>query len=546
MYAALLSNRYLTSRLIPFIAIGAVGLCVALVVTVVSVMTGFLDMLKESGRTIVGDVIVSSGLGGIPYSDEFIERLRANPEVAGASPLIDTIGLLRMPYPMGPQKEVSHVQVWAVDPASLATVTDFAKDLYWRTPADAAAAAKMLPDDPRRTVPPILLSDGERLVDSATGRPGIALGMHVSVGNARQEDGSYIPRYGWFMPGHDVTLTVVPVSGQGKIAEPREQVFPIVNEVQTGVYEVDRNRVYIPLSEGQRLLRLDAAPQYDLTAEPDAQGNYPVIGTTPARITKVLVRAKPGVSADTLKRSVAANYNDFAESIAKDPTRLARVPSIVNILTWEEQLRDLITPVEKEREMMRVLFSLIYIVCAGLILSIFWAIVVEKTRDIGILRAVGASRLGIMWIFLRYGLVIGVVGSGLGVVLAWLIVRNINAIHLAIGSDAPSVVWIGGYVASGICAVGLVRALFRGNLLSTLLWFLGTAVLGLAATLLLLHKGTLIWDPSVYYFTIIPDRVDWVTAWTTAAGGILFSVVGAAIPAAKAADIDPVEALHYG
>jgi ABC-type lipoprotein release transport system permease subunit len=71
-------------------------------------------------------------------------------------------------------------------------------------------------------------------------------------------------------------------------------------------------------------------------------------------------------------------------------------------------------------------------------------------------------------------------------------------------------------------------------------------VLGLVATLLCLHKGTLIWDPSVYYFSLIPDQVDWTTAWTTAVGGILFSVIGAAIPAAKAADIDPVEALHYG
>ncbi len=546
MYAALLSNRYLTSRLIPFIAIGAVGLCVALVVTVVSVMTGFLDMLKASGRTIVGDVIVSSGLGGIPYSDELLATIRANPDVQGATPLIDTIGLLRMPYPAGPQKEVSHVQVWAVDPASLATVTDYAKDLYWRPPATEAAAAAMTPEDPRRSLKPAVLTDGETLVQSSTGRPGITLGMHVSVGNSRQRDGSYLPRYGWFMPGHDVTLTVVPVSGQGKIAEPREQIFPIVNEVQTGIYEVDRNRIYIPLTEGQRLLRLDEAPLYDLSAEPDAAGNYPIIGTTPARITKVLVRAKPGVSADDLKKSIGSIYADFAERIAKDPTRTARASSIVNILTWEEQLRDLITPVEKEREMMRVLFSLIYLVCAGLILSIFWAIVVEKTRDIGILRAIGASRLGVMWIFLRYGLVIGVVGSGLGVALAWMIIRNINAIHLAIGSDAPSGMWIGGYVAAGLCLIGLVRALWRQRLLSVLLWLLGTLVLALAATLLLFHKGTLIWDPSVYYFTIIPDQVDWTTAWTTAVGGILFSVIGAAIPASKAADIDPVEALHYG
>lgn len=546
MYASLLSNRYLTSRLIPFIAIGAVGLCVALVVTVVSVMSGFLDTLKNSGRMIVGDVIVSSGLGGMPYYEELIEELRTVDGVQGATGLIDTIGLLRMPYPSGNQKEVAHVQVWAVDPKSLATVTDYANDLYWRPAKDERELAAMLPDDPRRTLDGTIVEDGRTLIQSSTNTPGIALGMHVSVGNARQGDGSYLPRYGWFMPGHDVTLTVVPISGRGRIAEPREQIFPIVNEVQTGIYEVDRNRVYIPLAQGQQLLRMDASPRFDLSAQPDQDGNYPIIGTMPARVTKLLVRAKPGISADELRNRIQTAYDKFALSIREDSKRAAQMPDFVNILTWEQQLRDLITPVEKEREMMRVLFSLIYLVCAGLILSIFWSIVVEKTRDIGILRSIGASRLGVMWIFLRYGLVIGAVGSALGVLLAWIIVRNINAIHLAIGSDAPAFMWIGAYALAGWCTIFLTRALWRGTLLPILLWLLVASVFGLIATLLLLHRGTLIWDPSVYYFTVIPDQVDWTTAWTTALGGVLFSVVGAAIPASRAADIDPVEALRYG
>lgn len=549
MYAALLSNRYLTSRLIPLIAVAAVALCVSLVVTVVSVMTGFLDMLKSSGRLIVGDVIISSGIGGMPYYDEFVGELKGLPDIAGATPLIDTIGLLRMPYPRGDQKEIAQVQVWAVDPISLATVTDYGNDLYWRPAADAAAEQAMADDDPRRHLDAAILRDGQTLTQSRTGTPGICLGMHVSVGNARQRDGSYLPRYGWFMPGQHVTLTVVPISSQGKIAEPREQIFPVVNEVQTGIYEVDRNRIYIPLAEGQRMLRLDEAPVFDLNAEPDASGRYPIVAQAPARVTKILVRAKPGISANEVREQVDRAYAAFSLRINQDHRehkRQAVMPDFVNILTWEQQLRDLIAPVEKEREMMRVLFSLIYFVCGGLILSIFWSIVIEKTRDIGILRSVGASRFGVMWIFLRYGLVIGVLGSGLGVVFAWLIVRNINVIHQAIGSDAPPAIWIGSFVLTGICAACLVVYAWKGKLLPILLWLLGTVVLAAIATALMLHHGTLIWDPSVYYFTMVPDQVDWFTAWTTAVGGVIFSVIGAAIPASKAADIDPVEALRYG
>ena len=72
MYAPLLANRYLTSRIIPFIAVAAVALCVALVIIVVSVMTGFLDMVRNSGRTLIGDVVVNYPISGIPYYEELI------------------------------------------------------------------------------------------------------------------------------------------------------------------------------------------------------------------------------------------------------------------------------------------------------------------------------------------------------------------------------------------------------------------------------------------------------------------------------------------
>ena len=75
--------------------------------------------------------------------------------------------------------------------------------------------------------------------------------------------------------------------------------------------------------------------------------------------------------------------------------------------------------------------------------------------------------------------------------------------------------------------------------------FFAAIGLGILATLLLLHKGIVVWDPSIYYFTRIPSEVDRFTALTTALGGVVFSVVGSAIPAARAADTDPVQSLRY-
>jgi len=76
-------------------------------------------------------------------------------------------------------------------------------------------------------------------------------------------------------------------------------------------------------------------------------------------------------------------------------------------------------------------------------------------------------------------------------------------------------------------------------------WLLWGGLAALAGAGLLAHQGTLIWDPSVYYFSTIPSQVDWFTAAITWVGAVIFSVLGASVPAAKAADIDPVRALRY-
>jgi lipoprotein-releasing system permease protein len=101
-------------------------------------------------------------------------------------------------------------------------------------------------------------------------------------------------------------------------------------------------------------------------------------------------------------------------------------------------------------------------------------------------------------------------------------------------------------VATLSLGLALRALIWRGRLLPGLLWTIATITFAIVTVALIGHRGTLIWDPSVYYFSTIPSKVDWFNAAITAIGGIVFSVIGAAIPAAKAADVDPVEALRYG
>ncbi len=563
MYHALLTNRYLTTRVIPFIAVAAVALCVALVIIVVSVMTGFLDMVRSSGRTLMGDVIIAHPVSGIPYYERLIELLREVPEVEAATPVVDGWGLLKMPYPEGPDKETETVQVWGIDPESFARVTGFEKTLYWRpnTPQEIEA---MRPDDPRRlinkpregeqTPAEQLYADGLGLHHGSSDRPAIVLGGHVSLANERQKDGSIEPMGNgyWWMPRYDVTLTMLPTTARGGLLEPESFVFPVSNEFFSGVFLIDDKRVMIPLRNAQRMLHLDEGELVDEDEEDPETGLPVVIGADPARATLVLVRGVEGVLPQELLAPIERVYDRFREEVEADGTVLVLPPprfpgSGLTIKTWEQQQAQFIDPIEKERELMRTLFSLVYLVCAGLVLSIFWAIVYEKTRDIGILRSIGASRLGISWIFLRYGLAVGIAGAIAGAGLAYLIVRNINAIHSALG-DPP--LWLA-VITGGAAVVAGTLALLRGRtgrLLPLVLGGIVTLTLaGITGLIVLVSRagGVVIWDPTVYYFTRIPNSLDVNTAIITMVGAVVFSLIGAFLPAAKAADTDPVRALRY-
>ncbi len=551
MYVALLANRYLTSRIIPWIAVAAVALCVALVVIVVSVMSGFLDMLRTSGKTMMGDVVIRFPISGIPHYEDLLEDLEALPEVAAATPTIDTFGLIEMPYGTGDGNNmVETVQVWGIDPESFNRVSEYEDILWWRTPS--MEDAESLPSDDLRLDPGRDRTEAAMsLKDPATGAPGIVLGMHISVFNERRADGTYGFQAGdtnYWMPGKQVELTLVPIKGGRLSIEPESRAFSIVNEFQSGVFEIDKNRVLISLQDAQEMLRLGSGTLYDQTGKLDPETGMPlVLGESPARAIAIYVRANEGFTPDQLRIAASEAYDRFWSDNVDREDRTVKPPSPfrVSVMTWEQQLASIIAPVQKERELMRILFSIVYIVCAGLVLSIFWSIVYEKTRDIGILRAIGASRPGILGIFLIYGLVIGLLGSIVGVGLGWLVVTNINAIHDALGEPAPIWLTITTFTVAAVLVVFSIHAAIKGSILRWLLGVIGFLIIGVVGVGLALHQGFLLWDPSVYYFNEVPSKMDWFTAFLTMGGAVLFSVIGAAIPAARAADTDPVKALRY-
>jgi lipoprotein-releasing system permease protein len=193
-------------------------------------------------------------------------------------------------------------------------------------------------------------------------------------------------------------------------------------------------------------------------------------------VTRILIKAKPGVEIDALR----------------DRLREAFPIQMFSITTWRDDQADMLNAVFTELAMLNVLLFLIFAVAGFGILAIFYMIVVEKQKDIGILKSLGASSNGVMQIFLYYSLLLGLIGSTLGLAVGLLFVKYIQEIALVLS-----------YI--------LQRDVF---------------------------------SPEVYSFYEIPTVVDVPTVCCIIAGAIFIAVAAGVLPAMRAARVHPVETLR--
>ena len=166
---------------------------------------------------------------------------------------------------------------------------------------------------------------------------------------------------------------------------------------------------------------------------------------------------------------------------------------LANIQTWRQRQALYLGPIEKQRDLTTIMFGIISLVAVALVFSIFYMMVVQKTKDIGVLKSIGASSGGVAGIFLTYGAAVGLVGSIIGAIIGYVFVRQINPIH-----D-----WIA----------------------ETFKWRM--------------------FDRQAYMFDRIPNEVSGTVLIGVMISAILAGVLGALLPALRAARMQPVEALRY-
>jgi len=529
--------RYLRTRWIALASIVSVTLGVATLIVVNSVMDGFTSTMQERMHGILSDIVLETrSQTGINQPKWYEERIRARlgDQVSGVTTIVALPAM--MTFQRNGNSHTQQVNLIGIDKNTFASVSDFSKYLLhpenkkqldfmlrdsgyaperermqpagWEYRAPMARYQKVVEQRSRNTkeleqqryeqlqekiksqnaksevaldaqdpdgsggdtpdaVAALMAGPGIQIANGAQQisqfdpekeqRTGIVLGINLGSIRGREPDGT-VEDFFFLRPGDDVQVTF-PNAG----TPPRgiDESFTIVDFYESKMSEYDSTFAFVPLEKLQHSRGM-IDPQTGIGS-----------------VTSIQIKLKPGVDLNAARDALRDEF---------PPTH-----DFVEVRTWKDTQGPLLAAVQLETTILNILLFMIIAVAGFGILATFFMIVVEKTRDIGVLKSLGATGVGIATIFLGYGVLLGAVGAGVGVLCGLVFVWKINDI-------ARVIEWI---------------------------------------------TGREVFDPTVYYFDTIPTIVHpTMLVWVTL-GAILIAVLASVLPSIRAARMHPVEALRY-
>lgn len=166
---------------------------------------------------------------------------------------------------------------------------------------------------------------------------------------------------------------------------PKRKTFEVAGIFNTGLYEFDSSTVLMAIATAQRLFGLEGRASY------------------------IQIKLRDIFAAPEIGRRI-----------------MAALPPVVYITTWMELNKSLFSALKLEKNILFLTITLIVVVAALNIIATLILMVMEKTRDIGILMAIGATPAMINRIFFFQGALIGIVGTalGTGLGLGWCALAN--------------------------------------------------------------------------------------------------------------------------
>jgi lipoprotein-releasing system permease protein len=399
------------------------------------------------------DALGAAPLGNMAW-DDLLDKVRLVPGVVAATPVVTGEAMASS------QSNTAGVLIKGIEPDSIGSVIDLVKNIEvgkFEYLSDPSLIGEMGEDEP------IWIGrGGHRYLKGPRGREGLdksskpsksGAALDADVLDALRDEQDELPtvvlgrelaKTLHVYVGDEITL-VSPVGDLGPMGiMPRARKFRVAAVFYSGMYEYDSSHAYMTLPAAQAFL------------------------DRPGTINQIEVRVEREDNSTVIRDRLAQTLADQG----------------LRIRDWKEMNKGLFSALELEKIVTFIILSIAIVVGSFCIICTLLLMVTEKSKEIAILKATGASDVGILKIFMTEGLIIGGIGTVLGVV------------------------------------TGLVLCL-------GLLWF-GVRL-----------------DPDVYYVDRLPINVDPIDYLVVAACSLGITILATIYPAVAASRLRPVEGIRY-
>ena len=389
MYKLFLIQRYLLRRILSLVAMAALALAIWVLAVAPSIMSGFQEEFHNRLRNTLSDLQIWTARPFSMPEDPEIERyLLSLPQVEAVAPYLENPALDKK------QKKIDYCFLRGIVPGKEEKVTTLRE--YLLSPYDVYLRVNdfKLADDVKQAEILEQASTKSKDVDPEA--------IYKQLNEGHQEAETVLPTClvgiyylkSWDLRVGD-TISLFSATDDGEVRE--EQEFKIVGAFRTGHHPTDRRMVITSLESLQRFLNVEGyVTGYSMR----------LLDYKQAKLTKDKISHDIKYEGRNIPLPVRSYY----------------------VKTWQERNVNLLRAVQMEKLLIRIMTFLIVVAAAASILLVLFMTVHTKVRELGILRAVGATRTGVLSVFVGQGFLIAFVAMLVGMIAGYVTGLYINEI----------------------------------------------------------------------------------------------------------------------